>query len=378
MEDQLKTRLTELGLDDEQIGKLAAEGAMSEADMARLNADEIRSLTGCGLLIAKKVAAEFVPAPAATQALGAMASLNLLPSVPADESWLSALKVGGILKFNKDTAIGTVSAALAARVGLYGLPKLIVDKMERHAESLEQPVSPEFFEMQRALTQRSYAELFAAIPGVTGNYATEARRNELLRKLEANLWPSLIEFQELLSNWFESWQRTAGNPAMLMNAITALAGGGSVMPPGMMQTPSTDPLRDAAESVIASINRIFAGTGIPVAMALAYDAQQIRAALENPNLPAQIGAANREQMLRQLNVAVNSDYPRLEQSLKQYVLSIVELSNVTPGQTEIGYIAALYQLGTQIPWGRLTEGPASSVQAPSRPGRDPARITGDR
>lgn len=381
MQDDLRVKLGELGLTEDQIEKLEAEGATSEDDLAGLTAAEIRETTGCGLVIAKRVAASFAPAtPAAAQALS-IASLNVLPQVPADESWLAALKVGGILKFNRETVIGTVSAALAARVGLYDLPGMIVDAMERHAESLEEPVPPEFFEMQRALIERSYAEIFAAIPGATGRYATQARRAELLRKLEENLWVSLTEFQRLLGGWFDSWQKAVANPAMMMGALAALAGGGTMMPQGMMQPPPTDPLRDAAENVITSINRVFAGTGIPVAMALAYDAQQIKKALENPSLPAQVGAANREQMLRQLGVAVTSDYPRLEQNLKQYVLGVVELPNVTAGQTELAYVTALFQLGSTIPWDRLASNRQSSTAPASRPdrgsGREPALVRGD-
>ena len=88
-------------------------------------------------------------------------------------------------------------------------------------------------------------------------------------------------------------------------------------------------------------------------MALAYDAQQIRKVLENPSLPAQVGAANREQMLRMLGAAVSSDYPRLEKNLKQFALGIIELQNVTSGAAELQYVGALFQLGSMIPWDRL-------------------------
>jgi hypothetical protein len=104
---------------------------------------------------------------------------------------------------------------------------------------------------------------------------------------------------------------------------------------------------------VNSINYVFAGAGLPVAMALAYDAQQIRKVLESSTLPAQVGAANREQMLRMLSVAVSSDYPRLERNLKQYALGVIELQNVTSGQAELQYLLALYQLGAMIDWSRL-------------------------
>jgi hypothetical protein len=275
-----------------------------------------------------------------------------LPTVPDDNSWLETLKVGGILKFNPATAVGTVSAGLADQVGLFDLPKRIVDAMEAHAESLDEPVPAEYFELQRSLTERSYAELFAAIPGATGRYATQARKTALLQKINTMLWPSLLSFQNQLSNWLDSWQRGMSNPAMIAQVVMSSRMGGP-MPPNLMAPPSTSVLRDAAEGVIDSINRIFAGVNIPVAMALAYDAQQIRKALENSNLPAHLGAANREQMLKKLGAAVTSDYSRLERDLKKFTLGIIELPNVTSGQAELNYITDLYQVGAMIPWDKL-------------------------
>lgn len=352
---ELRGRLLGLGLTDGQVTNLEHEGVTSADDMALLNADQIKTYTGCGLIIAMKVAKAFASAPSAAPSPSMnVASLDVLPAVPTDENWLSALRVGGVLKFNRETVIGTVSAALASKVGLYGLPKAIVDAMERQAQSLEEPVGPDFFSMQRSLTERSYAEIFAAIPGATGRYATDSRKNELLRKIDGNLWNALISFQGQLSAWVDAWTKGIANPALITAAFFSQASGGAgMLPPGMMAPPPTDQLRDAAEGVITSINRIFAGTGIPVAMALAYDAQQIRQALENPSLPAQVGAANREQMLRQLGVAVTSEYPRLEANLKRYALGVIELPNVTAGQTELAYVYALYQLGVMIPWDKL-------------------------
>lgn len=320
--------------------------------------DEIKAKVGTDVPAAKLKKAvaglrKVVKAEAPAAPIGSVPLFDVLPSVPSDESWLAGLKTGGVLKPSKETVIGTVSAALADRVGLYDLPGKIVEAMEGHADSLDEPVPLEFFTVQRSLTERSYAELFAAIPGATGKYATQKRKNELLRKLEENLWGSLVSFQGQLKGVFDSWQQSSSSPAVVMGAITALVSGGGVSP-GMMQFPPTDSLRDAAEGVITSINRIFSGVGGMVAMALAYDAQQIRLALENPTLPAHIGAANRDQMLRQLGVAVSSDYPRLELNLKKYTLGVIELPNVTAGQTEINYVTALYQLGCQIPWDKLT------------------------
>lgn len=294
-----------------------------------------------------------VAATEATMPMGP--SLDVLPQVPTDEAWLTALKIGGVLKFNKETVMGTVSAALASRVGLYDLPDKIASAMERQAETLEEPVGQEFYDMQNLLTRRNYSEIFAAMPGVDGRFATKGRKEALIRRMNERLWSSLTSFQSQLKQWMDAWQQGMANPAAMIGAFAAMAGGGAV-PPGMMQPPPTDVLRDSAEGVVNDINYVFAGTGIPVAMALAYDAQQIRKVLENPALPIQVGATNREQMLRLLDVAVSSDYPRLEKNLKQFALGTIELQNVTAGQAELQYIVALFQLGSMIPWDKLSAG----------------------
>lgn len=361
MNEALKARLIELGLSAEQVTKLAGEGVKEEADLQLLNRDELKSLTGCGLVVAAKVAAAFTapvvvtPAESAVPPMGA-ATFDILPPVPSDEAWMNALKVGGVLKFNSSTVIGTVSAALAAKVGLYELPSKIGSAMERQAESLEEPVGEDYYQMQNLLTRRSYADIFAAMPGVDGRFATQTRKDALLRRLNERLWGSLSSYQQQLKQWVEAWQQGMSNPAAMMSVFTAMAGGVGAVPPGMMQPPPIDVLRDAADGVVNDINYVFAGTGIPVAMALAYDAQQIRKVLENPSLPAQVGAANREQMLRMLGAAVSSDYPRLEKNLKQFALGIIEFQNVTSGQAELQYVVALYQLGSMIPWDKLDTG----------------------
>ncbi len=357
--DPVDAKLIEHGADVNVIAKIKEDfgvtkvedlGALTEADLIEAG---MKRIPARNLLAALKPA---VSAPADAAAMARISFEGVLPPVPDDTSWLAALKVGGVLKFNRETVIGTVSAALANRVGLYDLPEKIVIAMERNAESLEEPASPEFWDMQRTLTERSYAEIFAAMPGPTGRFATKSRKTALLAKMDTNLWPSLISFQELLVGWIDSWQKGMANPATMMAVFASMAGGAGGLSSGMMPPPPTDGLRDAAEAVITSINGIFAGTGIPVAMALAYDAQQIRRALENPSLPAQVGALNRDQMLKQLGVAVSSDYPRLEQSLKGYTLGVIELPNVSVGQTELTYITALWQLGVAIPWSHLDGG----------------------
>lgn len=294
------------------------------------------------------------PATATAVAFGAS---DILPTVPTDESWLSALRAGGILKIEQSTVISAVRAALAHRAGLFDIPDMLAKRMEAFADENAESVPTEFFQLRKQLTRRSYAEIFAAIEGLDGSFVTEARKNTLFLRIDANLWPSMVSFYGQLKSWIESWQQGAANPAMMMNAIMAMAGGGAgSMPPGMMQPPDTGALRDAADAFADDINKVFAGTGVQVASALAFDASRIKETLENPKLPSLIGAANRDQMLRQLGVEVSATYPRMETNLTKFVLGVMKVKDLAAGNEELQYFSSLYMLGSQIPWDQLGNG----------------------
>ena len=277
--------------------------------------------------------------------------MDVLPAVPDDTSFLEMLKVGGILKPDKVDVIAAMRAGLANRVDLYDLPDTLVKKMESYAESVDEPCSEAFFEMLKVATARGYGDVLSAL-GVSGTFASEARKNKLLAKIDDTLWESFSDFHAQLKAWQEAWMSGAANPAMMSMAMAAMMGGGQ-LPPGMMAPPDASPVRDKAEAVINAINKVFSGPGIPVARALAYDALRIKSLLEDPRLPAQIGAANRDQMLKALGVSVTADYVRLERNVVKYALAIMELPNIASGNSEVIYLGALLQLGLSIPWAIL-------------------------
>lgn len=358
--DPISNRLTELGVDPDVIIKIKEDlGAKSVEDLVGLNEAD---LVGAGMkkLPARKlVAALAVSTPDHTSTVptgtfGAVSFDDVLPSVPSDNSWLEALRTGGVLKVEQSTVISAIRATLAHRAGLFSVPESLVAKMETFADQNEEQVDPEFFKLRKQLTRRSYAEIFEAIDGLDGNYVTEARKKLLFQRIDQNLWPAIIAFYEQLKSWQEAWMQGVANPMMMMSAFMAASGGGGgVMPPGMMQPPDTGGLRDYADAVADAINKVFAGTGVQITAAVGYDASNIKKTLDNPRLPALIGVPNRDQMLRQLGVAVSATYPRLENNLTRYVLAIMQVKDQPAGAEELKYFGSLFMLGSQIPWDQL-------------------------
>lgn len=388
MDEALTQRLGQLGLNEEQTNKLAAEGVVTEADVALLAASEIREATGCGLVTAKKVHAAFAPAVEALtgsaaagtagETAGATSStqiFNLLPPLPDDVSFIEALKTGGVLKVGTTEVISAVKAAFARRAGLYDLAPKIVAKMEAFAEAQEEPCGDQFFAMQRLLTERRYGEVLSVI-GVAGSYVSERRKETFFERLEQRLWPAINGFQQQLVAWQQAWMQGAANPGALMLAMTASHAGG-MLPPGMMQPPDTTPLRASAEEVVNEVNRIFSGPGIPVARALAWDATRIMGVLNEPSLPSQVGAGTREQMLKDLGITVGADLVRMEQGAARYTLAVMALPSV-PADTEYAYLGALINLGASIPWDKLASSPVEHSRRSRRTASNGSGLAGYR
>jgi hypothetical protein len=363
MNDDLKKKLTDLGLTEEQVSKLETEGAKSEVDMSNLSGDDIKSITGCGLVTARNVAKAFVPEPATPATVSSDALNMVLPSVPDDESWAKALRAGGVLKVDQSTVIAAIRAQLAHRAGLYELPKRLVKAMEAYTEETEEQVTPEFYKLRKLLTRTEYGDLFAAIDGMDGSFVTEARKQEMLSRIDEHLWPVVQSFNDQLQGWQQAWMQGAANPMAMM---AMLAGGAASMPPGMMAPPDTGVLRDAAEAVNDQINRIFRGTGVQISAALAHEANRIKEILQNSALPVMIGTPNREQMLKKLGVSVPATYPRLEQNLTQFVLGIIKAGDQTAGEEEQRYFGAMFMLGSQIDWNLLGNKTGLGSRPPGR------------
>ena len=365
--EDVRTKLAEYGADEATIDKVVSELGVEELDdLASL---EVADLTGAGMKLAKarKLVAELnntskpaAPAVAAAETRAIQSQFEaLLPSIPTDESWLNALKTGGILKVDESSYIAAIRAALADRAGLYNVPDALSKAMEKYADETEEQVDPTFYALRKSLTRRAYGDIFAAIDGLDGTFITDARRKEFLSRIRDTLWPAIAESYRTLDGWYQTWRASFSDPSMLVAAIGGgFSGGAAGM--SMITPPDTAQLHDAGDTLVDSINRVFRGTGVQVAAAMAYDANTIRNTLEDPRLPSMVGVKNREMMLKKIGASVSSNYIRLEQNLVKYVLAFAKHNTVT-SDVEVNYFVALWQLGTQINWAELGGGDATGM-----------------
>ena len=365
---EVRTKLAEYSADEATIDKVVNDLGVEDID--DLTSLEVADLTGAGMKLAKarKLVAELkstakpaaAPAVAAAETRAIQSQFEaLLPSIPTDESWLNALKTGGILKVDESSYIAAIRAALADRAGLYNIPDALSKAMEKYADETEEQVDPTFYALRKSLTRRAYGDIFAAIDGLDGTFITEGRRKEFLSRIRDTLWPAIAESYRTLDGWYQTWRASFSDPSMLIAAIGGgFSGGAAGM--SMITPPDTAQLHDAGDTLVDSINRVFRGTGVQVAAAMAYDANTIRNTLEDPRLPSMVGVKNREMMLKKIGASVSSNYIRLEQNLVKYVLAFAKHDTVT-SDVEVNYFVALWQLGTQINWNELGGGDVTGM-----------------
>lgn len=357
--EAVREKLTKYGADEATISKIVNDLGVEEVDdLASLEAEDLIA-AGMKLAKARKLLTELKTSaeqPAAAPATAAPAEPPrvlqnqyeaLLPPVPTDESWLNALKTGGILKVDESSYIAAIRAALADRAGLYNVPEALSKAMEKYADETEEQVDPTFYALRKSLTRRAYGDIFSAIDGLDGTFITESRRKEFLGRIRETLWPAIAASYHSLDGWYQTYRASLADPSAILAAIGG--GGGRV---GMIAPPDTAQLHDAGDTLVDSINRVFRGTGVQVAAAMAYDANTIRNTLEDPRLPSMVGVKNREMMLKKIGASVSSNYIRLEQNLVKYVLSFAKHDTVT-SDVEVEYFIAVWQLGTQINWNEL-------------------------
>jgi len=356
----LEQLLAKYGATPEVTKAVVDMGVANIGDLKLLKEEELVK-AGMNLIQSRKLVASMKPEPA-SQPTAAPTAPNVannpqpanifadsvLPTIPGDDAWLNILKTGGVLKVDQATYIAAVRAAIAGRAKIYDIPKKLAVILEEHAKELDEPVAPEFFKLMRQLTRRNYGDLFAAIDGVDGTFVNETRKKDLLKRIDDYLWPAVIQCYQQLNIWQQAWVNSF-TPAAMMAGYHGVVG---PLPSSVAQIPDTSPLQDVGDVLRDALNKALAGTGSVVASAIAYDYSQIRAVLEDSTLPAKIGAANREQMYKRLDVAVDASMVRAEASIVRFIISFAQNDRVTV-DAATNYYNALWALGSQINWAQL-------------------------
>lgn len=357
-ESELEQKLSEFGVSPELTDTIIDHlGVETVEDLSMLEEADLLD-AGMKIIQARKLLKQFkvesAPEPVAMSQVASAVNMcgSLLPEIPSEESWLADLKTGGILRIDRNSYISAIRAALAERTGIFEVPKKLVDAMEAFALENQQPVTPEFYELSKQLTRRSYGEVFAAVDGIDGTFVTEKRKKELFCRLNEHVWPVLQDSSTQFKTWYETWVSASSNPANLAMVLQGLRGGTAALPPGMGAAPDTSMLRDLGDGLRESINKALAGVGTSVAAALAYDYTKIRKVLEKPDLPAKVGATNREQLFKKLGLSIDSTLVRTENNIVRYILGLIEADN-QPADLEAAYFGELYMLSTQINWRAL-------------------------
>ena len=349
----LVSKIKEYGGNDAAVAKIRDLGVETVDDLRELTESDLTS-AGLKLVKARKLLAELnnVAKKEATAAVAAatpiMSDYNMiLPSPSTDESFLKALKAGGVLKVDDSSYEAALRVFLADRCGLYTVPDKLSTAMLNYADESDEPVGSTFFALVDSITRRNYGDLFSAIPGLTGTFVSKKRRDEFVRRISNEMCPAIREAYVALDAWYKSMLAASSNPAALVQAISGMMSGAGV---GLgASLPPTDAVHDAADTLKDAINHVFRGTAAPVGAAMAKDAMEIASVLSDPNLPSMVGAPNREQMLKKLGVNITPNYARLEQNLVRFVLSYIKFDEAGAGN-EAAYLTALWTLGNQINW----------------------------
>ena len=227
---EVRAKLAEYNVEAAIIDKVVNDlGTETISDLKALDAED---LTGVGVKVAKarRIINELKdssepPKPTASisaedRAIAQSRVEALLPQVPNDESWLSALKTGGILKVDESSYIAAIRAALAEQVGLYDVPESLSRAMEAYADETDEQVPAEFFALRKSLTRRAYGEIFAAIEGLDGSFITDKRRKVFLERVHELLWPAIVEAYVALNGWYQAYRSCLAKPSMLLATLS--------------------------------------------------------------------------------------------------------------------------------------------------------------
>lgn len=359
-DSELRSLLGAYGDVDAILPKLRKLGVKSVSDLSVLDASD---LTSAGMLLVqakqlvlkmKNTEAEKVAAAAPAAMYSAANLLAILPPVSSDESLLKGLQIGGVLKIDDSTSQAALRVFFADRFGLFDVREKVRGMMEAQANKIQEPVDPMYWKVLDDITRREYGDLFNSITGFKGSYITEKRRSTFIERIREELCPTIRDGYNAVASWIDGYNTLMANPASWGAALLR----GTTYGTPASACPPFDSVADASATVKDAINKVFRGTYLPVAAAMAKDAMDIGALLNNSNLPALLGCETKEIMLKELGLNITASTTRSEKYFIQFAIGLVKYDTEALGN-ELNYIQALYNVGREIPWSLLINEPSA-------------------
>ncbi|MFA5750510.1 MAG: hypothetical protein WC895_04820 [Candidatus Shapirobacteria bacterium] len=257
----------------------------------------------------------------------------VIPDVPGGESLLEALSTSKSLNVDEVAIRSALEALRADGLGLSEIPEGLILLMEKHADTIEEPVGDRFLEVMRFVRERKWAEV-----NVDSRLVTKERKQTFLTKLRT-LPAAAAQFHANLFGWNEQLKSNrSANPFGVL-------GGTNLYPP-------PDEVLGASEIVVRCLTKAFGGLGVMIARAIAYESLKIRDIVEQPDLPNLTGQPTKELMLQTLGIGLTDADVRMEKNIAKYIVFVAtQVPRNLPGGQEGPVLEALFNLGQLIgPW----------------------------
>lgn len=344
----MKTELLELlenyGGHEGMLDQLDELGVSTVQDLLQVDLEDFLAM-GMKKVRVKNMLDEIRRATEEKEELGNEALKQVMTIPLDDDSLLEQIKKKNELRVNQQSYIAAIRADLANRAGLLDVTGKLTEAMESFALSNDAPVDNLYLEVQTLITQRDYAEIFAAMPKGSRSMVNKKRKQELLKRMQEYFWPAVFSAFLEIQHWQQIWISSITPGA----AMAFFSGRTDIVPPGVGMAPDTSSLKGAAERLRGAMNKTLAGLNSMAADALLYDCVKVKQILLTEKLPGAVGAVDYDQMLTRLEINIDPSYIQTEQNLVRFVLGMMQVEDIRP-EEEASYFAALFTLGSQINW----------------------------
>lgn len=342
--------------DEDTASKESIVSALRTAGVAppnaRLAIKKLRGLT-VPATTASAVVAPAMVAPAEPQQ-------SLLEMLPDDQAILAAFKSGGVLEVQKAQVVVAGRCLLAQQMGVFGADRKLLTLINDYYTTRVKRRNPTiYWELRKAVTRKRYASLFQAMdmPGA-GELVTVSAQRKFWARMQESFVPKLVRVQETLTAWYEAWERKASmNVGLVVGNALASAAGGIGAGPGT-RIPPINNIVAAVETMIDGINECFAGEFEAVGIALGHDAVRIRNLIDNADLYAHIGAAERREFMELIGIKAGSDVVMMESAFANWLHNALRIPSMPPtGMRTAGTLAEIQELGAALGeegWAKLT------------------------